>query len=173
MSKTLDQKDYPISGPVGIYSPGVTIFRKSKEQKYERYKQEEGAKYVAVLTAAATNKPKNCSKPQREDAYTPGGVYYADTKEPELLREKIRTVLRMAAYHGHSRIVLGAIGCGVFRNPRERVAELFFHVFMEKEFTGGWFEHIVFAIMERGTASGWDPTRSFDIFWKKLNGVVV
>lgn len=173
MSETLKQKDYPISGPVGIYSPGVAIFRKSKELGYERYKIEEGLKYVAVLTAAATSGPKTCSKPKKEDAYTPDGQYYANTKEPELLREKIRTVLRMAAYHGHSRIVLGAIGCGVFRNPRERVAELFFHVFMEEEFTGGWFEHIVFAIMEQGTASGWDSTRSFDIFWKKLNGVVV
>lgn len=173
MSETLDQKAYPINGPVGIYSPSVAIFRKSKEQKYTFYTNEEDVHYVAVLTVAATNKPKSCSKPQMENSYTPDGAYYTDPKEPELLREKIRIILRMAVYHGHSRIVLGAIGCGVFGNPRERVAELFFHVFMEEEFTGGWFEHIVFAIMERDTADGWDSTRSFDIFWKKLNGVVV
>ena len=173
LSETLDQADYPINGPVGIYSPGVAIFRKSKEQKYTNYTSEEKVHYVAILTAAATNKPKTCSKPKTENSYAPPGLYYADPKEPELLREKIRIILRMAAYHGHSRIVLGAIGCGAFCNPRERVAELFFHVFMEEEFTGGWFEHIVFAITERDTTDGWNPTRSFDIFWRKLNGVVV
>ena len=85
----------------------------SQKQGTKSTQYEDKVHYVAVLTAAATNKPKSCSKPRRR---TPRGVY-ADPSEPELLREKIRIILRMASYHGHSRIVLGAIGYGVFCNP--------------------------------------------------------
>ena len=133
-------------------------------------------KIVSVLTVAATNRPKICQKPNiAEDPYKPKGSYYADPAQAELLREKIRIILRIAAYHGHSRIVLGALGCGVFNNPKERVAELFYHVFMEEEFTGGWWEHIVFAIKEDSVVpqtNGFGNS-NFDVFFRKLNGMVV
>lgn len=150
--------------------------RSSYETNHQWIENPTDYKMISVLTVAAKNKPNICQKPNIEgDPYKPAGNYYAEPVEAELLREKIRIMLRMAAYHGHSRIVLGAIGCGVFNNPRERVAELFFHVFMEEEFTGGWWEHIVFAIKEDPVTP---PTNgfgnsNFDVFFRKLNGVVV
>src|SRR5207244_3589918 len=41
------------------------------------------------------------------------------------MRERIEKVLAIAAAHGHIAVVLGAWGCGVFRNDPEMIAELF------------------------------------------------
>lgn len=176
LSAALKKAYYPIADATGIYSPAVAIMRSSYETNHQWIESPVDYKIISVLTAAAPQNPKVCQKPNiAGDPYKPTGNYYLDPAQAELLREKIRIILRMAAYHGHSRIVLGAIGCGVFNNPRERVAELFFHVFMEEEFTGGWWEHIVFAIKEDPVVP---PTNgfgnsNFDVFFRKLNGVVV
>ena len=152
----------------------MAIIKSSEEKGYQLL---ESAKMVSVVTIAATNQPKVfLPDPNKfKDKYLPPGQYFVDPKEPALLREKIRIALRIAAYHGHSRIVLGALGCGQFSNPGERVAELFFHVFMEKEFSGGWWEHVVFAIKDVSgkKATGWRKNQPFDIFWRKLHGLVV
>jgi uncharacterized protein (TIGR02452 family) len=60
---------------------------------------------------------------------------------------KIRTILRIALAHGHDSLVLGAFGCGAFRNPPKHMAELFKAVFAEDEFINR-FRKIVFAIVE-------------------------
>ena len=39
-----------------------------------------------------------------------------------LTKAKMRLTLRLAAIKGHSRLVLGALGCGAFKNPTEDVA---------------------------------------------------
>jgi uncharacterized protein (TIGR02452 family) len=67
--------------------------------------------------------------------------------ERELMKEKIRTALRIAIYYSHPDICLGAFGCGPgFRNPVHEVATMWKEVlFGEEEFRGG-FENVVFAI---------------------------
>ena len=62
-------------------------------------------------------------------------------------RDKIGTILRIAGHHDHDALVLGAFGCGAFRNPPTHVAELFAEVFEEDEFAGR-FWLIVFAILD-------------------------
>lgn len=64
--------------------------------------------------------------------------------DPELLREKVRCVYRMAAENGHDALVLGAFGCGYFGNPEQVVAKTFKDV-LAREFASA-FDVVVFAV---------------------------
>lgn len=89
---------------------------------------------------------------------------------------KIRLTLRVAAIKGHKKLVLGALGCGAFHNPREKVAECFLRVFEEPEFRGGWWEEVVFAVLDTDTGEGKGGPQgsgNFGVFYRGLNGVVV
>ena len=74
---------------------------------------------VAVLTVAAQNVG-------REPPF-----------QRELLLQKARTTLYLAALHGHSALVLGAFGCGYFRNPAREVAAVFDEL-LRGEFRGAF-----------------------------------
>ena len=62
------------------------------------------------------------------------------------LRGKVRGILRIAVIKKHGKLVLGALGCGAYKNPPELVAKAFKEVLEEKEFEGR-FEEICFAIL--------------------------
>lgn len=55
-------------------------------------------------------------------------------------------MLAVAAMHGHRRLVLGAWGCGVFRNDPATVAEAFALALADAV---GWFDRITFAVLDR------------------------
>ncbi|MCP3803115.1 TIGR02452 family protein [Allokutzneria sp. A3M-2-11 16] len=112
-----------------IYSPGVPVFRDDKgnllDQPYP----------VSFLTSAAPNL-QAIARNQPERA---AGV-------PEALRRRAMRVLEVAADNGHRRLVLGAWGCGVFGNDPSTVAD----AFAEALRRGPWFEHVTFAVLDRG-----------------------
>ncbi len=61
------------------------------------------------------------------------------------MRERVEKVLAIMAAHGHNAAVLGAWGCGVFKNDPELIAELF-----AKELRGkfaGCFAKVIFAVL--------------------------
>ena len=62
-------------------------------------------------------------------------------------KKKIRSMLRIGLLHGHDAIVLGAWGCGAFRNPPEHMASLFHEVLREPEFAGK-YRGVRFAVIE-------------------------
>ncbi|KAJ4290911.1 hypothetical protein N0V90_010107 [Kalmusia sp. IMI 367209] len=103
------------------------------------------------------------------------GKIYADQEDEECMKDKIRLVLRIAAKHGHTKLVLGALGCGVFRNPPAEVALCFLEVIREMEFRGGWFEDLVFAVLDvkNGEKEGAKGTRNFETFFDVLDGKIV
>lgn len=65
--------------------------------------------------------------------------------------EKMRTILRIAAYNGHHDLCLGAYGTGpLFKNPSQEVAEMWKQLlFNDAEFTGR-FRYVIFAMDVRG-----------------------
>ena len=68
---------------------------------------------------------------------------------PAALTERSAAVLEAAARHGARRLVLGAWGCGVFRNDPRQVAAAF-----RTHLTGDGayrdvFEHVTFAVLDR------------------------
>ena len=91
------------------------------------------------------------------------------------MKAKIRGALRIAILKGHTKIVLGALGCGAFGNPPEDVARCFVSVFEEREFQGGWFEDIVFAVLDnaKGKNGGENGQGNYGIFYRALHGMVV
>lgn len=62
------------------------------------------------------------------------------------MERRIRKVLAIAAHHEHDALVLGAWGCGVFRNDPEEIAGLF-RAALRTEFHGV-FRRVIFAILD-------------------------
>jgi uncharacterized protein (TIGR02452 family) len=65
-----------------------------------------------------------------------------------ILSRRAGKVLSVARRHGHRRLVLGAWGCGVFRNDPVQVAEAFRDLLVKGRFEGH-FEQVVFGILDR------------------------
>lgn len=110
-----------------IYSPEVPIF-----------KDEKG--YVLsdmVLASILTSPAVNAGVVRRQEPDRVGEIL-------EVMRIRIEKVLAVAAHHGHRTLVLGAWGCGVFRNDPEEIAQLFLEA-LEGRFAG-MFELVVFAV---------------------------
>ncbi len=61
------------------------------------------------------------------------------------MRERVNKVLALMAGHGHDAAVLGAWGCGVFKNDPEMIAELFASALRGK--FAGAFAKVVFAVL--------------------------
>lgn len=125
-------KQYPLDRNYGgIYSPDVFIFRGSEAEGYPLLKEP----YLTSITSvAAINRPELTDEIKIVDFLVPA------------MKSKIRTILRIGIENRHDTLVLGAFGCGAFRNHPQHVAQLFHEVLLELEFRNR-FRHI-FAILE-------------------------
>ncbi|MFF1545527.1 TIGR02452 family protein [Streptomyces sp. NPDC058291] len=115
-----------------IHSPAVPVFRDDRGRLLdEPYR-------AGFLTAAAPN----------------AGVVLRTAPEraselPRALAVRAERVLEAAAAHGYRRLVLGAWGCGVFRNDPAQVAEAFRALLGPGGRFGRTFEHVVFGVLDR------------------------
>ncbi|MEV6179251.1 TIGR02452 family protein [Streptomyces sp. NPDC052016] len=119
-----------------IHSPAVPVFRDDRGRLLD---EPFGAGF---LTAAAPN----------------AGVVLrtAPERAPELPRAlavRAERVLETAAAHGYRRLVLGAWGCGVFRNDPAQVAGAFRALLGPGGRFGRTFEHVVFGVLDRTPGS--------------------
>ncbi len=64
------------------------------------------------------------------------------------MRRRIAMVLALAASEGYKQLVLGAWGCGVFRNDPEEIAGLFAEQLLAGGVYAQCFERIVFAVLD-------------------------
>ncbi|CRK58078.1 FIG01123153: hypothetical protein [Alloactinosynnema sp. L-07] len=106
-----------------IYSPSVPVFRDDTGALIDPYE-------VAFLTAAAPNFGALRTDDERAQV-------------PSILLTRATRVLSIAAAHGHRTLVLGAWGCGVFRNDPSTVASAFARALA----TVPAFDTVVFAIL--------------------------
>ncbi len=125
----------------GIFSPNITVFRGSEEDGYPLLKQPWSVNMIAV---PALNRPQleYIAGEERIAAHLVGAV-----------KNKIRTIFRIAREHLQTTLVLGAFGCGAFRNPPKHTAQLFKEIMQKNEFCGV-FKHICFAIKEDHNSRG-------------------
>lgn len=79
------------------------------------------------------------------------------------MKNKIRTIYRIALSNGHDSLVAGAFGCGAFRLPADKVAALFDEILKETEFKNK-FKEVVFAILDKDGENG-----KFAPFYKSFN----
>lgn len=119
----------------GIFSPGVTIFRGTETEGYRLLNHPWRANFIAV---AGINNPQLILQGDEERVVS---------RLVDPIKNKMRTILRIAAHNGQRVLVLGALGCGAFHNPPKHTAELFYEVLHEDEFSGV-FRHVAFAIKE-------------------------
>ena len=68
---------------------------------------------------------------------------------PDLLAERAARVLAVAARHGCRSLILGAWGCGVFRNDPTQVAAAFRGNLADGGRFAGAFDRIVFAVFDK------------------------
>ena len=68
---------------------------------------------------------------------------------PELIKERAARVLAVAAHHGIRTLVLGAWGCGVFRNDPRGVADVFRDHLGPDGLFAGRFDRVTFAVFDR------------------------
>ncbi|MGM9868968.1 MAG: TIGR02452 family protein [Sodaliphilus sp.] len=116
----------------GIYTPGALLFR---EDERHGYKLKDSPQSLSFISVAGINRP------DLKDA-----THLADNMIEET-KNKMRTILRIGLRHGHDSLVLGALGCGAFRNPPSHIARLFHEVFEEQEFKNK-YRLISFAILD-------------------------
>ena len=116
----------------GVYTPEAIYFRESEQNGYALL---DNPVSLSFITVAGMNRPD----------LTAEGMIADHHVEP--IKNKIRTIFRIGLAHGHDSLVLGALGCGAFRNPPRHVARLFHEVMDELEFKNK-YRRIVFAILD-------------------------
>ncbi|MGY0071392.1 TIGR02452 family protein [Streptomyces sp. QTS137] len=115
-----------------IHSPAVPVFRDDRGRLLDE------PFTAGFLTSAAPN----------------AGVILRTAPEraaelPRALTVRAERVLETAVAHGYRRLVLGAWGCGVFRNDPAQVAAAFRALLEPGGRFAGAFEHVVFGILDR------------------------
>jgi uncharacterized protein (TIGR02452 family) len=116
-----------LRGDKAVYSPSVVVFR---DADYNLLEWEDCfvVDFVAVAGICL-------SRSERLTA-----------QQLQLTLAKIRAIFSTAVAYQHDSLVLGALGCGVFRNDPEQVAALFKQVINEPAYRGR-FRKIAFAIL--------------------------
>jgi uncharacterized protein (TIGR02452 family) len=113
-----------------ILSPGCPIFRDDDGKLLDE------PQLVAFITSAAPNAGAAADNRPAELPSIPG-----------VLRRRSEYVLALAASQGYRQLVLGAWGCGVFRNDPGVVAESF-ATHLRHDSWSGRFDRVVFSVLD-------------------------
>lgn len=144
---------YPLNERFGgIYTPSVVMFR---EGEARGYKLKDDPICFSVISVAAIDSPY--LKDQ----------YHLSDSDADITKDKIRTILRIGKAHNHDSLVLGAFGCGAFRNPPRHIASLFHIILSENEFYNQ-FQRIVFAIIEDKNSTSNNSEGNFKPFFDEF-----
>lgn len=117
----------------GVYVPDAAVFRGLESDGYPISEQLFFTSFIAVPALNRPDLTPDFSRLVPEHA--------------EATKRKIRTIFRIGIRNGHNALILGAFGCGAYKNPPGHMAQLFREVLEEGEFENK-FRRIVFAIVE-------------------------
>ena len=113
-----------------IYTPSVPVIKKEQGELMDQ------PVFPSIITAPAVN----AGAVHRNE---PGNVY----KIEPVMRQRIDMLLALCRKHGHKTLILGAWGCGVFRNEPADIARLFKDLLFGKY--NNQFERVVFSVYSR------------------------
>ena len=105
-----------------IYTPNVCVFK--SDTNFPEPLPKENWWSVNILTCAAPNlreRPSNMMTPHARDT----AAKITPSELEKLLTARIRRIFEIAVANGNEVLILGAFGCGAFRNPPELVAKVF------------------------------------------------
>jgi uncharacterized protein (TIGR02452 family) len=118
-----------------IYSPNVMIFKDEYGNELDE------VSFVNVITSPAINKSAIENYGARE--YN-GSL--DENKIDDVMKNRIRKILKVAILNNKDSIILGAWGCGVFGHSPVKVCG-YFNEIIENEL-GKYFKNIIFAIYD-------------------------
>jgi uncharacterized protein (TIGR02452 family) len=138
---SLSDSFYRIPENAAIYTPDVLVFRGSNlvdMPKADWF-------FTDVISCAAIRRPDVVKNKE-------GETLYEVEKDREVMTMKVRLICQVAKEKGITHLVLGALGCGAFRNPPEEVARIFKKVLLGDRRHAGveGIEEVVFAIFDEG-----------------------
>ncbi|KAJ6090240.1 hypothetical protein N7486_009055 [Penicillium sp. IBT 16267x] len=136
LAVTLQDKFYPLTGLAAIWSSKVAVFRDEVKQWCRVYEPSK-IFLVGVVSVAGLRCPPLAE--DNEQFKHPGDI--------RVVKDKMRQALRVLAKNNITHGVLGAMGCGAYRNPPREVARIYNEVVNEAEWNGV-FEELVFAVLD-------------------------
>ncbi|KAI0968742.1 hypothetical protein F4678DRAFT_464360 [Xylaria arbuscula] len=172
LALSLNPHLYPLHKDEGLYSPYVLVVRGDMATGHHYIDAEpDQLPVVSVLTVPALNNPElrtfwypHSYSVSGEPMTLREKQIFRNDEDRDITKGKMRLALRMAAQHGHRKLVLGALGCGVFGNPPEDIAHCWLSVLLEDEFDGNRWNEVCFAV--------YDPKNegNYEIFKEVLSG---
>ena len=138
---------YPLKPNECLYTENAVFF---KDVNYEHM----GVVIVDVVTIAAIN--LNSFAKYDDDQ--------KDLDYMSITKNKIRLMLSLAVKNDVKNIILGAFGCGVFKNDPQIMSNLF-HEILLREGYSNYFDNVVFAIINDHNSVG----NNFNIFSETFN----
>ncbi len=135
-----------------IYTPGVTVFK--TDDNIPKLMPKRKWFQVDVITCAA---PYNVNHMDRAELKT-------------LFMHRTRNIFEAALDNGADTLILGAFGCGAFRNPPDVVAAAF-HETIEENGYDNLFDYIVFAIKNTVGGDTFTPCPNIRAFELAFDGL--
>ena len=121
-------KSSPIYNNDCIYTPNVCVFK--SDVTFPEPMTQKDWWSVNIITCAAPNlreRPSNAMNPHAGDS----PVKLTSVELENILRSRIKRIFEIAAMKKNEVLILGAFGCGAFRNPPNIVAKVFKQVMQE------------------------------------------
>ena len=115
-----------------IYSPALPVVRDSEDVLLEQPYS------LSILTSPAVN----------AGALRQNGCETDCARIESVMLARVEKVLAIAMAHGHRAIVLGAWGCGVFKNDPQDIARYFHQQLLRNPRFKGAFERVLFAVLD-------------------------
>ena len=126
----VNAKFYPLESPGDfVVTEGVQVL---KDDEYRAIYQKQDL-FLDFIAMPAVRKPG-----------LHGGVDYLYEEDREAMELKIDLIFRYAVLEEKDSLVLGALGCGAFRNPSDKVRDMFRAALKRYEC---YFKEIVFAVL--------------------------
>jgi uncharacterized protein (TIGR02452 family) len=140
---------YPLQENEALYTKDAIFFK----DKYYGYMD---PVVCDVVTIAAINLNENAK-------YDP----VQNIKDyRNVTKDKIRLMISLAAKNGVQNLILGAWGCGVFKNDPNLMSQYFSEVLIGEGYSVD-FKNVVFAVINDHNSVG----NNYDIFYKNLNNI--
>jgi len=125
-----------------LYSPNVPVFKNDQGELLDQYYE------VDMISSPAVNAGAVKKKKEKEL-----GRKRVEELIEEVMKERMQRVLDVALIHRADVLILGAFGCGVFKNNPKNVATWWKELLVKKEHENGdvegLFDDVFFAVFDK------------------------